>query len=292
MTKAKIIDGKVISEKLRASIQQHVEILKRDHSIIPKLAVLLIGDDPASHIYVNNKKKAALKAGIESHVYQLDKSVSQEEVLDLVVKLNKDSKVNGILVQMPLPKHLDAHVIIQAIDPDKDVDGLHPENVGKLATGAPCLTPCTPLGCIALIKSVQPNLTGLHAVIVGRSNLVGKPLAQLLLRENCTVTICHSKTPNLAHVTHQADILVAAAGKTGLIQAEGIKPGAIVIDVGISRENDDIMGDVDFASSSKVAGYITPVPGGVGPMTIACLLGNTVAAACHQNGIPLPHLDS
>lgn len=284
---AKIIDGKAIAEKLRASISQHVSVLSKKHGITPGLAVILVGDDPASHVYVENKKKAAAKAGIKSFVHVLPKNTAQIEIMKLIRKFNRDKKIHGVLVQMPLPRHLDSAHILHAIDPAKDVDGLHIENMGRLIAGLPGMAPCTPLGCLTLIKSVKKNLTGLHAVIVGRSNLVGKPLAHLLLRLDCTVTLCHSKTPNLSHITRQGDILIAAAGRSGLIKAAGIKPGAIVIDVGINRKNGKITGDVDFSSASKIAGHITPVPGGVGPMTIACLLGNTVAAACYQNGIDI-----
>ncbi len=288
---AQVIDGKALAKKLRQSIARHVEVLVGDHKIMPGLAVVLVGDDPASVIYVNNKKKAAHEAGIRSFVHHLPKNTSQDEVLALVQRLNKDKKVHGILVQLPLPKQVDAPTVLRAISPPKDVDGLHVENVGRLMAGLPGMVPCTPLGCLTLIKSVVKNLTGLHAVVVGRSNLVGKPVAQLLLRENCTVTMCHSRTPQLSHVTRQADILVVAAGKEKLVKGDWIKPGAIVIDVGINRtKSGGIVGDVDFDEAAKVAGFITPVPGGVGPMTIACLLGNTVAAACRQNELTAPHL--
>jgi len=288
---AEIIDGKKLALQLRDSVARHVDVLVNDHKIMPGLAVIIVGDDPASHIYVNNKKKLSAKAGIRSFVHALPKGASQDEVLKLVQALNKDKKVHGILVQLPLPKQIDANTVLRAIDPAKDVDGLHTENMGRLMMGLPGLVPCTPLGCIALIKSVQKNLTGLHAVVVGRSNLVGKPMVHLLLRENCTVTVCHSRSHQLAHMTRQADILIVAAGKKGLVSVDGVKPGAIVIDVGINRAaTGEITGDVDFKSVSEVAGYITPVPGGVGPMTIACLLGNTVAAACRQHELTVPHL--
>lgn len=287
---AQTIDGKAIARAMRASIARHVQVLMEDHAIMPGLAVVLVGDDPASVIYVNNKKKAAAEAGIRDFMHILPQNTSQDELLKLVQKLNNDTKVHGILVQMPLPKQIDAATVLKALDPAKDVDGLHVENVGRLVSGLPGLVPCTPLGCIALIKSVEKNLTGLHAVVVGRSSLVGKPVAQLLLRENCTVTTCHSRTPQLSHITRMADILVVAAGKPGIVGADGVKPGAIVIDVGINRVDGKITGDVDFEEVSKVAGYITPVPGGVGPMTIACLLGNTVAAACRQNELTVPHI--
>jgi len=289
-----IIDGKKTARRLRQSIAHHVEVLVADHKIMPGLAVVLVGDDPASQIYVASKEKLAVAAGMRSYVHRLPKNTSQDALLELLRKLNKDKKVHGILVQMPLPKQIDTATILRAIDPAKDVDGLHIENVGRLASGLPGLVPCTPLGCLTLLRSIMPNMSGLHAVVVGRSNLVGKPMAQLLLRENCTVTIAHSRTPQLSHVTRQADILVVAVGRPQLVKADWVKPGAIVLDVGISREQSvegsRIVGDVDFASVREVAGYITPVPGGVGPMTIACLLGNTVAACCRQNELTVPEL--
>ncbi len=285
-----IIDGKAVARNLRESIKHHVDVLIEDHKIMPGLAVVLVGDDPASHIYVASKETAAKRAGIRSFVHRLPKNTSQDTLVALLHKLNKDKKVNGILVQLPLPKQMDEATILRHIDPTKDVDGLHIENVGRLAAGLPGMVPCTPLGCLTLIKSVEPNLTGLHAVVIGRSNLVGKPMAQLLLKENCTVTIAHSRTPQLAHVARQADILVTAVGKPGLVKADWVKPGAIVIDVGITRQEDRIVGDVDFLDVLPVAGFITPVPGGVGPMTIACLLGNTVAACCRQNELTVPEL--
>lgn len=287
---AEIIDGKAIAAQLRLSIKRHVDVLIEDHKILPTLAVVIVGDDPASQIYVRNKKKTAEKAGIRSIVHALPGNTSQDELLLLVQKLNKDAMIHGILVQLPLPKQIDEATIIRVIDPLKDVDGLHIENAGRLASGLPGLFPCTPLGCIALLKTIHRNLSGLHAVVIGRSNLVGKPLAQLLLRENCTVTVCHSRTPNISHVTREADILIAAVGKPELVKHDWVKPGAVVIDVGINRSGDTIVGDVDFASVSTVAGYLTPVPGGVGPMTIACLLGNTVAAACRQNELTIPEI--
>lgn len=287
---AEIIDGKALARKMRQSIKRHVDVLAGDHRILPGLAVILVGDDPASHIYVSNKKKAASGAGIRSYVHELPKNTSQDEVLALVQKLNKDKKVHGILVQMPLPKQIDAATVLRALDPAKDVDGLHIENAGRLVSNLPGLVPCTPLGCLTLIKSVNKNLTGLHAVVIGRSNLVGKPVAQLLLRENCTVTMAHSRTPQLSHIARQADILIVAVGKSEMVKGDWIKPGAIVIDVGINRQKDKLTGDVAFAEAAKNAAYITPVPGGVGPMTIACLLGNTVAAACRQNELTVPHI--
>lgn len=287
---AQIIDGKAVAARLRDSIKKHVDVLISDHKILPTLAVVIVGDDPASHIYVRNKKKAAEKAGIRSIIHALPANASQDEVLKLVQKLNKDAKVHGILVQLPLPKQVDEATVIRHIDPLKDVDGLTTENAGRLASGQPGLFPCTPLGCIALLKTIHRSLSGLHAVVIGRSNLVGRPLAQLLLRENCTVTICHSRTPNISHLAREADILVAAVGKAKLVKKDWVKPGAVVLDVGINREGDALTGDVDFDAVSKVAGHITPVPGGVGPMTIACLLGNTVAAACRQNELTIPDI--
>jgi methylenetetrahydrofolate dehydrogenase (NADP+)/methenyltetrahydrofolate cyclohydrolase len=286
-----LIDGKAIAKTLRDSVRRHVEVLVSDHKILPGLAVVLVGDDPASAVYVNNKEKAAKEAGIRDFVHRLPQNTSQDEVIRLVRALNEDKKVHGILVQMPLPRQIDGATVLKALDPAKDVDGLHIENMGRLAADLPGLVPCTPLGCVILIKSVVQNLTGLHAVIIGRSHLVGKPVAQLLLRENCTVTTCHSRTPNIAHLAREADILVVAVGKPRLVKPDWVKPGAIVIDVGINRgEDGKLVGDVDFEPVSGVAGHITPVPGGVGPMTIACLLANTVAAACRQNELTVPHI--
>lgn len=287
---AAVIDGKKLAKTLRASIARHVDVLVEDHKILPGLAVILVGDDPPSVIYVRNKERLAKEAGLRGIVHRLPKNSSQDTVLKLISQLNKDKKIHGILVQMPLPKQIDTSTVLKAIDPLKDVDGLHVENIGRLVSGLPGMVPCTPMGCVALIKSVEKNLTGLHAVVIGRSNLVGKPVAQMLLRENCTVTMCHSRTPNLSHITRQADILVVAVGKAHLVKADWVKPGAIVIDVGINRQGKLLVGDVDFEDVSKVAGHLTPVPGGVGPMTIACLLGNTVIAACRQNELTVPHI--
>ena len=290
-SKAQIIDGKAIAKKLRESIKRHVEVLVGDHKILPGLAVVLVGDDPASAVYVNNKEKAAKEVGMRSFVHRMPQNTSQDELLKLVHALNADGKVHGILVQMPLPKQIDSATILKALEPSKDVDGLHVENMGRLMADMPGLVPCTPMGCIILAKSVQQNLSGLHAVVIGRSHLVGKPVGQLLLRENCTVTTCHSRTPNIAKLAREADILVVAVGKPHLVKADWVKPGAIVLDVGINRMDDGkLAGDVDFEGVSKGAGFITPVPGGVGPMTIACLLGNTVAAACRANELTVPHI--
>lgn len=288
------IDGKQVARRLRQSIRQHVDILTAQHNIVPGLAVILVGDDPASHVYVASKEKQAIAAGMRSFAHRLPKDTPQDVLLDLIDTLNRDGDVHGILVQMPLPAHMDTAAVLHSIDPMKDVDGLHIENAGRLASGMAGLVPCTPLGCLTLLRGIVPNMSGLHAVIVGRSNLVGKPMAQLLLRENCTVTIAHSRTPQLAHVTRQADILVVAVGKPHLVTADWVKPGAIVLDVGINRveapEGARLTGDVDFESVRAVAGHITPVPGGVGPMTIACLLGNTVAACCQQHGMAIPDI--
>ncbi|MDF3024915.1 MAG: folD [Alphaproteobacteria bacterium] len=288
---ATVIDGKAVAKKLRESIKRHVEVLIEDHKIMPGLAVVLVGDDPASSVYVANKQKAAKEAGIRGFVHRMPQNTSQDELLKLVHALNADGKVHGVLIQMPLPKQIDSATVLKALDPAKDVDGLHIENMGRLMNDMPGLVPCTPMGCIILLKTVTQNLSGLHAVVIGRSQLVGKPVAQLLLRENCTVTVCHSRTPNIAHVAREADILIVATGKPHLVKADWVKPGAIVLDVGINRmDNGKLAGDVDYDAVAKVAGYITPVPGGVGPMTIACLLGNTVAAACRQNELTVPHI--
>lgn len=288
---AEIIDGKAIAKKLRESVKRHVEVLIEDHKIKPGLAVVLVGDDPASAIYVANKEKAAKEVGMRGFVHRMPGNTSQDEVLKLIHALNADPKVHGVLIQMPLPRQIDGATVLKALDPAKDVDGLHIENMGRLMADMPGLVPCTPMGCIILLKSVMPNLSGKHAVVIGRSHLVGKPVGQLLLRENCTVTTCHSRTPNIARIAKDADILVVATGKPHLVKADWVKPGAIVIDVGINRlDTGKLAGDVDFDAVSKVAAHITPVPGGVGPMTIACLLGNTVAAACRQNELTVPHL--
>lgn len=290
MTSATVLNGKKIAKALRQSIADHVLVLKDKNGLTPTLAVVLVGDNPASRIYVENKKKAVQKAGMASHMHELPADTAEDVLITLVRKLNANPDIHGILVQMPLPAHIDANAVIGAVDPAKDVDGLHPENMGKLLAGQAGLVPCTPLGCMAILKNIGADLSGLHAVVIGRSNLVGRPMAQLLLRENCTVTMAHSKTPDLGSITRQADILVVAAGKAGLVTGDMVKPGAIVLDVGITRLGDKIVGDVDFISVEKAAAFVTPVPGGVGPMTIACLLGNTVTAACAQKGIDIPRL--
>jgi methylenetetrahydrofolate dehydrogenase (NADP+)/methenyltetrahydrofolate cyclohydrolase len=278
---ARIIDGRARAASLRAVLAERVADLPRP----PGLAVVLVGDDPASAVYVRAKGKATEAAGMRGFEHRLPAETTQDELLALVARLNADPAVDGILVQLPLPAHIDASAIITAIDPDKDVDGFHPVNAGRLATGLPGFVPCTPLGCLMLIREVHEHLAGLEAVVVGRSNIVGKPIAQLLLAESCTVTVTHSRTRDtFAHV-RQADIVVAAVGMAGLITGEWIKPGATVIDVGINRTDKGLVGDVDFASASEVAGAITPVPGGVGPMTIACLIRNTYVSASRRDGV-------
>ncbi len=292
---ARIIDGKTISAGLRGNVADAVHRLRRDRGIVPGIAVVLVGDNPASEVYVRNKSKAVAEAGMHAFDRKLPATASEIELLDLIANLNADKEVNGILVQLPLPKQIDAQKIIAAIDPAKDVDGFHPLNVGRLASGLPALVPCTPLGCVRLAKTVHESLAGLEAVVVGRSNIVGKPVAQLLLAENATVTITHSKTNDLPSVCRRADLLVAAMGRPEMVRGDWIKPGATVIDVGINRVPGEggktrIVGDVAYAEAVKIAGAISPVPGGVGPMTIACLLLNTVRATCAQNGLPAPKL--
>jgi methylenetetrahydrofolate dehydrogenase (NADP+) / methenyltetrahydrofolate cyclohydrolase len=273
---AAVIDGKAVAAALRAKIKAEAAGLAQK----PGLSVVLVGDDPASAIYVRNKEKAALEAGFNGQTLRLPATASQAEVLALVARLNNDPVVHGILVQMPLPAQVDEDIIARAISPAKDVDGLHPENIGLLAAGQPFLAPCTPTGCILLLKHAGIELRGKHAVVIGRSHLVGRPVAQMLLKEDCTVTICHSRTQDMPSLVRQADIVIAAAGKPRLVKADWIKKGAAVVDVGINRLDDGtICGDVDYEAVRAVAGYITPVPGGVGPMTIACLLANTLAAA-------------
>jgi methylenetetrahydrofolate dehydrogenase (NADP+) / methenyltetrahydrofolate cyclohydrolase len=284
---AAIIDGKVYATALRQRLLKRTERLKEVHGIVPGLAVVLVGDNPASHIYVRNKGKAAEEAGLQSFEHRLRESTSQTTLLKLLAELNADERVDGILVQLPLPKGIDSGAVIDTINPDKDVDGFHVINAGRLATGQAGLVPCTPLGCELLLRAGMKELAGQHAVIVGRSNIVGKPLAQLLLRADCTVTIAHSKTPDLPGVCRGADILIAAVGKPEMIRGSWIKPGAVIVDVGINRVSDSggtmrIVGDVAFAEAVEVAAAITPVPGGVGPMTIACLLENTFTAACRR----------
>ena len=290
---ARIIDGKAIAAELRAAVAAEVQRLTREHGLEPGLAVVLVGENPASAVYVRSKGKQTIEAGMHSFDHRLPETASEDEVLALVAKLNADPAVHGILVQLPLPKQIDSQKVLAAIDPAKDVDGFHPVNAGRLATGLPALTPCTPLGCILLAKTVHRSLDGMEAVVVGRSNIVGKPLLQLLLNENATVTVAHSKTRDLPAVTRRADIVFAAVGRPEMVRGDWIKPGATVIDVGINRiagpdGKSRIVGDVAFAEAAAVAGAITPVPGGVGPMTIACLLVNTVRAACAIRGLPAP----
>ena len=290
---AKIIDGKAIASELRGRVASEVARVKRDHGLLPGLAVVLVGNDPASEVYVRSKHKQTQEAGMASFEHKLPADVSQAELLALVGKLNADPHVHGILVQLPLPKSLHTETIINAIDPAKDVDGLHPNNAGRLAGGFAALSPCTPLGCIILSKSVHASLEGMNAIVIGRSNLVGRPLLQLLLNENATVTIAHSRSRDLAKLTAQADLVYAAVGKAEMVRGSWIKPGATVIDVGINRTplpdgKSRILGDVAFKEVAEVAGAITPVPGGVGQMTVACLLVNTLRAACAIHGLPKP----
>src|ERR1700759_3107050 len=290
---AKIIDGKAIATELRARVAAEVARVKRDHNLLPGLAVVLVGNDPASGVYVRSKHTQTQGAGMASFEHKLPADVSQDELLALVAKLNRDSAVHGILVQLPLPKGLNTEAVINAIDPAKDVDGLHPNNAGRLAGGFEALSPCTPLGCIILTKSVHPSLEGMNAIVIGRSNLVGRPLVQLLLNENATVTIAHSRSRDLPKLCAQADLVYAAVGRAEMVRADWIKPGATVIDVGITRlpaaeGKTKLVGDVAFAEVSQVAGAITPVPGGVGPMTVVCLLVNPLRAACAIAGLPRP----
>ena len=286
---ADLIDGKAFAEQLRAQIAEQTAALKQDKRIQPGLATILVGEDPASHVYVRNKNRQTEAVGMRSIHHELPADISQDELLSLVEQLNGDPAVNGILVQLPLPDHIDPLTVINAIDPAKDVDGFHIENVGRLTIGEPGLVSCTPLGCLMLLKDTLGDLSGNNAVIVGRSNIVGKPMAALLLQQNCTVTVAHSRTRDLPGVCRGADILVAAVGRPEMIRGDWIKPGAVVIDVGINRIEGDgrsrLVGDVNFAEAKQQAGAITPVPGGVGPMTIACLLYNTYQATCMQRGL-------
>jgi methylenetetrahydrofolate dehydrogenase (NADP+) / methenyltetrahydrofolate cyclohydrolase len=291
---AKLIDGKAHAEALRGRIAKAVASLKAEHNIIPGLAVVLVGEDPASKVYVSNKAKQTVEVGMNSWEHRMPADTSEADLLAMVEKLNHDPSVHGILVQMPVPKHIDASKVLNTIDPAKDVDGFHVVNVGRLSTGQEALTACTPVGCVMLAKDTLGKLDGLNAVVIGRSNIVGKPVAQLLLAENCTVTIAHSKSRDLPGIVRQADLVIAAVGRPEMVKGDWIKPGACVIDVGINRIERDgknkLVGDCDFASCEKVAGSITPVPGGVGPMTIACLLHNTVKAACAINGVKTPEM--
>jgi len=290
---ARIIDGKAIAADLRARVAAETRRLTQACGLVPGVAVVLVGQNPASEVYVRNKSRATEEAGMRPFDHHLPDTIAAADLLGLIRRLNGDPSVHGILVQLPLPAHIDAHEVLAAVDPGKDIDGFHPMNVGRLATGLPALAPCTPLGCIRLAKTVHASLTGLQAVVLGRSNIVGKPLAQLLLAENATVTIAHSKTKDLPAVCRRADLLFAAVGKPEMIKGGWIKPGATVVDVGINRVVGEggkarLVGDVAFAQAREVAGAITPVPGGVGPMTIACLLLNTLRAACAAAGLPPP----
>ena len=293
---ATIIDGKARAEELRGRVGAQVARLKAEYGITPGLAVVLVGDDPASHVYVRNKGRQTVEAGMQSFEHRLADTTTEDELLGLVDHLNADPAVHGILVQLPLPSHINADLVINAIDPAKDVDGFHISNVGLLATGQKSMVPCTPLGCLMLLRAQLGDLSGYDAVVVGRSNIVGKPMAQLLLGDSATVTIAHSRSRDLPAICRRADILVAAVGRPAMIPGDWVKPGAAVIDVGINRvpapEKGEgktrLVGDVDFDSAVNVAGAITPVPGGVGPMTIACLLANTLTAACRANALPEP----
>ena len=271
-----IIDGKKISAVLREKLKEKVSKLKSTYNAVPGLTVILVGEDPPSKIYVKNKEKSAIEVGINSEVIRYQDNVEEKVVLNKIKELNENDKISGILVQLPLPKHIDKRKVIETINPNKDVDGLHPMNVGNLSSGYDSMVPCTPFGCYLLIKDVEKDLNGKHAVVIGRSNLNGKPMTQLLLKENCTVTITHSKTKDLKAECKRADIIVAAVGRPKLVKADWVKKDAIVIDVGINKTDTGLVGDVDFDEVSKVAKAVTPVPGGVGPMTIACLLSNTV----------------
>ena len=271
-----IINGKKIAETFRRKLKKQIIEIKSNFKTVPGLTVILIGEDPASKIYVKNKEKFSKEIGIASKVIRYPENIEEKVVLETIIELNQNKKVSGILVQLPLPKHINKQKVIETILPEKDVDGLHPINVGNLSSGYDSKIPCTPLGCFLLLKEVEKNLSGKHAVVIGRSNLNGKPMAQLLLKENCTVTITHSKTKDLKSECNRADIIIAAVGKPQLIKGDWVKKNAIVIDVGINKTAKGIVGDVDFKEVSKIAKAITPVPGGVGPMTIACLLSNTV----------------
>ncbi|QDC08894.1 bifunctional methylenetetrahydrofolate dehydrogenase/methenyltetrahydrofolate cyclohydrolase FolD [Oceanicola sp. D3] len=292
---AKIIDGKAFAATVREKVASHVARLKSDHGITPGLAVVLVGEDPASEVYVKAKNRQAVEVGMASFEHKLPADTPEEELFALIDKLNADPAVHGILCQFPVPDHLDERRTVARIDPAKDVDGLSVANAGLLATGGEALVSCTPLGCLMLLRDQLGDLTGLDAVVIGRSNLFGKPMGQLLLRDNCTVTIAHSRTKDLAEVCRRADVLIAAVGRAEMVKGDWVKPGATVIDVGITRiphpdkpGKTRLIGDVDFAAASERAAAITPVPGGVGPMTIACLLANTVTACCRANGLPEP----
>ncbi|MGH1415661.1 MAG: bifunctional methylenetetrahydrofolate dehydrogenase/methenyltetrahydrofolate cyclohydrolase FolD [Pelagimonas sp.] len=293
---ATVIDGKAFAANVRGQVAEHVTRIKEENGITPGLAVVLVGEDPASQVYVRSKGKMTVECGMNSFEHKLDVDTSEEDLLALLDKLNADPAVHGILVQLPLPGHLNEDLVINRIDPAKDVDGFHISNVGLLSTGQKSMVPCTPLGCLMMLRDHHGSLSGLNAVVVGRSNIVGKPMANLLLRDSCTVTIAHSRTKDIQEVCKQADIVVAAVGRAEMVTGDWIKPGATVIDVGINRidapEKGEgktrLVGDCDYASCAEVAGAITPVPGGVGPMTIACLLANTLTACCRANGLAEP----
>ena len=290
---ADVIDGKEFSARVRSKVADGVAKLVDDHGIKPGLAVVLVGEDPASQVYVRSKGKQTVEAGMNSYEYRLDASTSESDLLGLISKLNDDPEVHGILVQLPLPNHLNEDLVINSIAPHKDVDGFHISNVGMLGTGQKSMVPCTPLGCLMMLRDYHGTLSGLDAVVIGRSNIVGKPMAQLLLGDSCTVTIAHSRTKDLQSVVKRADIVVAAVGRANMVPGDWIKEGATVIDVGINRipkpeGGTRLVGDCDYDSCADVAGAITPVPGGVGPMTIACLLANTLTAACRANGVDEP----
>ncbi|GAA6176638.1 bifunctional methylenetetrahydrofolate dehydrogenase/methenyltetrahydrofolate cyclohydrolase FolD [Sulfitobacter pacificus] len=293
---AKIIDGKEFAARVRSQVGEHVARLKNDHGITPGLAVVLVGEDPASQVYVRSKGKMTVEVGMKSVEHKLDADTSEADLLAVVEQLNNDPEIHGILVQLPLPKHLNEDLIINSISPAKDVDGFHISNVGLLGTGQKSMVPCTPLGCLMMLRDHHGSISGMNAVVIGRSNIVGKPMAQLLLNDSATVTIAHSRTKDLADVVRRADIVVAAVGRPEMVPGDWIKEGATVIDVGINRLDapekgegkTKLVGDVHFESCAERAGAITPVPGGVGPMTIACLLANTVTACCRANGLAEP----
>ena len=293
---ATVIDGKAFAAKVRGQVGEHVTRLKNDHGITPGLAVVLVGEDPASQVYVRSKGKMTVEVGMKSVEHKLDVDTPEADLLALIDQLNNDPEIHGILVQLPLPKHLDEDLVINSISPAKDVDGFHISNVGLLGTGQKSMVPCTPLGCLMMLRDHHGSLSGMNAVVIGRSNIVGKPMAQLLLGDSCTVTIAHSRTKDLPDVVRRADIVVAAVGRPEMVPGDWIKKGATVIDVGINRLDapekgegkTKLVGDVEYDSCAAVAGAITPVPGGVGPMTIACLLANTVTACCRANGLAEP----
>ncbi|MEL6990532.1 MAG: bifunctional methylenetetrahydrofolate dehydrogenase/methenyltetrahydrofolate cyclohydrolase FolD [Pseudomonadota bacterium] len=289
---AQLMDGKAFAASVREKVAGHVSRLKEENGITPGLAVVLVGEDPASQVYVRSKGKQTVEVGMNSIEHRLDADTPEDKLLALIEELNNDPAVHGILVQLPLPKHLDEDLVINSISPQKDVDGFHISNVGLLGTGQKAMVPCTPLGCLMMLRDYHGSLSGMDAVVIGRSNIVGKPMAMLLLGDSCTVTVAHSRTKDLPDVVRRADIVVAAVGRPEMVPGDWIKDGATVVDVGINRIERDgknvLVGDVDFASCAERAGAITPVPGGVGPMTIACLLANTVTACCRANGLAEP----